>query len=678
MIPTDNIQKFSRKNLLPDSSGGIPNTPESDHIFQQNTKLLLRAREQYDSLLSFRRERARCIQYTFGDQFGDIIQDSEGCGGITERKYMMSKGITPLEMNIIRKNVKALLGVFRNMENEPLAIARDRDEQKLGEMMSIALQYAYQNGFIKEKDSRGYEEFLLSSVVCFRTGYDYNAERQTSDVTVELMDINRMFWDENTSGMYFENINTIGVLHDMSLGEILSKFAHNKKEKEQIITIYEQGFNGVSTDTFQFDKDHTDTDVNFYRSESKDTLRVYEIWTKESEDMYLCHDIASGEQYTLDISQEGAILAENQSRIQQMIDAGGSAEDASLIEYEYKVSEIWRVRYLTPNGFVLLQMDTPYAHGGHPFTIGAYPLVDGQVHSFVEDIINIQRMVNRLLTRIEFTRMNAAKGFGIVNENVLKHSKMSLKEFARQFTSPAGMVSLPFEPGEEPFKQYNDTSNYSGDVSMLQQYLELSKEVTGVFGALRGEDAKSSTPSSLYAQQAQNANNNIADAQEWYNGLLLKRNTKVMQVIQQFYQGVKYINIAGKDYDEESRWYDSDKIRNTGFDLSMQQSSSSQLYRQNNEQILLQLLQGGLIDIKSYLECSSSVSADKLLEKIRQREEEQQQQAQQQQALAQAQQAQLVQDQQSQQQATQQVPPPPQEGMPSQGDLRSMIPQQAQ
>ena len=92
--------------------------------------------------------------------------------------------------------------------------------------------------------------------------------------------------------------------------------------------------------------------------------------------------------------------------------------DAALIEYEYKVDQEWVVRYLTPNGYVLHQSVTPYLHGSHPFTIGAYPLVNGEIHSMVGDTINIQRMINRLIMRIEFSRMNDAKGFALVSPNI--------------------------------------------------------------------------------------------------------------------------------------------------------------------------------------------------------------------------------------------------------------------
>ena len=625
-INKTNWKKFRRSNLLPNADGSKPVTEQADTLFRQNRELLDRFHAMFNSLQHLRLDRARNVRYTFGDQLGDMIHDPDApCPqtGITERQYMMQQGIVPLEMNVIRKMTKALVGVYRQDRIEPTAIARDRDEQKLGEMMSIALQYAYQSNNLSETNARGYEEFLISAVPCFRVGFDWNAERKISDVAVELCDINRMAWDDNTTGQYFENISTIGYLHDLTIGQVLSRFARSRRDKAAIVQIYKDCERTYANNEQQFrNNDTRKTNIQFYTPLSSDKCRVIEIWSKEEREVYVCHDIATGEYYTTDIRREDDILADNAARVQQMIAAGGNAEDAALIEYEYKVDEEWVVRYLSPSGYVLHQEASPYTHGSHPFAIGAYPLIDGEVHSLVGDTINAQRMINRLTTRIEFSRMNDAKGFLVVRKRALENSGVTLDEFVGQYTSPKGVVSMDWD--EEPFKQITSNSAASsGDVQMLQTYFQLMDEITGVHGALRGEKAGSNTPSSLYAQQAQNANNNLADGQEWYNGLVRLRDQKMMMVIQQFYQGKRFINIAGKDYSEESRWYDSDKIRNCMFDLALVQSASNGVTRAQNESLLLELLKSGAIDPQTYLESTSAPFSDKLLERMKARQEEQ-------------------------------------------------------
>ena len=634
-----NFKKFTRRNLLPRADGSKPNNKQANDLFKQNIELLERFHRYYDSLFEFRENRARCKRYYFGDQLSDLIPDPEGCGMITEAEYMRKQGITPMAMNIIRKTGKAIIGVYRQSKLEPLAIARDRDEQKLGEMMSIALEYAYQNQQLEEINARGYEETLLSALPCFRVGYDFDNERKMSDVKVNLCDINRMAWDDNTNGLYFENISCIGYLHDMTIGQVLSRFAHSKQEKERIIEIYQGCRELYGNQNQQFRKDDRKRNISFYTTLNPDHCRVIEIWTKEQYDSFVCHDTARGEQFTIPTSEEQSIIAENQRRQVEMLQAGGNAEDAALIEYEYKVEEKWTVRYITPDGYVLHQSETPYWHGSHPFVIGAYPLVDGEIHSFVDDTINVQRVFNVTFMRQIYLRMNQAKGFGIVKRKVLERSKVTPEEFAAVYTSPSAIMALDWEDGEEIFKQFNETGNNTADSQIMQQCMDLMNEITGAHGAMRGEKAGSNTPASLYAQETENANNNIIDLQEWYNGLIRKRDYMMMMVIQQYYDDKRYLNIAGKDYSEESKWYDPQKVRNSQFDVALVESSANGVVRAQNEQLLLNLLNGQYIDPITYLECSASPFADKVLErmKVKQQEQAEAQQMADQQALAQQQ-----------------------------------------
>ena len=621
-LTKNNYKRFTRKNLLPNTDGSKPYSAAAEHIFQQNLQLLDRFHKYYDSLQDFRKNRERCKNYYFGDQLSDKVPDPHGCGLVSEEELMKRQGITPMSLNIIRKAVKAVLGVYCQSNFEPLAIARDRDEQKLGEMMSVAMEYVYQNQNLPEINTRGCEEFLLSAMPGFRVGFDINQERKSSDVVVSLIDDNRIGFDPNTTGQYFENISCIGYLHDMSIGEVLAKFAHSPAETAQIRQIYRDCEMQYSVTGQTFSKDTRRSQIDFYRPLQSEQCRVIEIWTKEPFYSFYCHDTAKGEQYFVSTADKQNIIAENNRRILEMVQVGGTAEDAALIDYEFKIEEKWVVRYLTPTGYVLRQEETPYAHGSHPFVIGAFPLVDGEIHSFVEDAINPQRMTNRLLSRIEYQRMNDIKGLFVVNKKIREKSDVTLSEIATTITSPAGVVELDWEGGEEPFKQYHSTSSKQDDVQMLGQYMNLLNEITGAHGAMRGEQAKSGTPSSLYAQETQNANNNIADMMQWYNGLIRKRDYKIMQVIQQYYTDRRYLNIAGKDYSEESKWYDPDKVRNSQFDLALIENQSQGVFRAQNENLLMMLLQNGAIDVETYLESSTSPFADKMLERIKQKQQE--------------------------------------------------------
>lgn len=645
-ITKNNYKKFSKRNLLPNADGSKPNSEQANNMFRKMQELLDKFSRDYSSLRWLRDYRARCVRYYFGRQLEDVIPNPNGCGNITEEEYMMQQGISPMSMNVIRKQGKSFIGIYRKSKKGPMAISRDREHQKEGEMMTVALEYVYQNRFVEEINARGYEEAVLSSIPCFRVGYDWDSRRKMSDVKVNLSDINRMAWDDNTSGLYFENISRIGYLHDMTIGDVLSRFAHSPRDKQAIEEIYKSCRQQFGSSNQQFQKDDRKRHLSFYEPLDPDMCRVIEIWQKEPTECWACHDTAKGETWTVPLSDEEGLIAENRRRQMEMMEAGGAAENAALIEYEYRVDEKWVARYLTPNAYVLKEEEEPYWHGSHPWAIGAFPLVDGEIHSTVDDAINPQRMVNRLMMRNEFLRMNDAKGITLVNKRILDRTGIDLNSIAKQLSSPNAVVAMEWEPGEEPLHQYNGSSTNSNDVHMLDLYLKLMDDVTGSHEAMRGESPNSSTPASLYAQEADNATNNIADLMEWYNGLILERDYKIMSVIQQFYTERRYLNIAGKDYSEEAKMYDPQKVRNTKFDLVLVNASSTGMMRLEGERLLNTVFNSNMTpdDRKTYLECSPEPLADKVLERIKAREREQadaaaqmmQEQAAQQPQLAQA------------------------------------------
>lgn len=76
------------------------------------------------------------------------------------------QGNIPMTNNLIRRLARTVIGVYRNQNKTPVCVARDRDEQTLGETMSTMLEYNNKINDIKELNARMFEEFLIS-------GYPY-------------------------------------------------------------------------------------------------------------------------------------------------------------------------------------------------------------------------------------------------------------------------------------------------------------------------------------------------------------------------------------------------------------------------------------------------------------------------------------------------------------------------
>ena len=650
-----NAKKFTRSNLLPKKDGSKPTNKQAEQEFEQNMELLDRCKRYYESLEYLRTENERNDRYLNGDQLSDTITDPDTGKQITEEAYIKKQGKNPIVINMLVKILTPILGIFSSKHLEPFVLMRDESKKRVGRVLTALMKTAYERLFIRNLDVEGLKEVIAHALVAFRTYYKYDSFRQTADVKIEVCETNRLFFDDNTTGLYGENLRTIGYLHDWALGDVLKNFAHSKDEGDRIIQLYKDCGSQYAAYSQQFDPKEKKRTLSFYGDYKPDKCRVIEVWTKEGMYTCRCHDIKTGDDYFIDIEDKPLVEEENARRIAEYGAKGIAAEEVPIIDtsfpYGDSYDEIWVVRYLTPNGYVLKKEVSPYEHGEHPFTIGIRTMTAGTITSLISTSIASQRMINALVQRIEYMRMAAAKGTLIVDQDQIDASRISLEEFGRQYSKAGSVIALKRgEQYKDPQLLTSENASAS-DMSMLQTHISMLADITGIHGPVRGEEAKSGTPSSLYMQETQNAQNNITELLEWYQGLLLFRNIKALKVMLQYYDDGRKVRIVGEDggYTEEE--YNHADIANLEYDVYMTESQDEgPLYIQNEDK-LFNLLSGGLISIKSYLRNSAAPYAEKLLETIEAEEEAtQKQQAEMQQQAAQAQQAQVEQQAQQPQQ----------------------------
>ena len=588
-----------------------------------NLMLLQRCRDMWDNLRPFRRKYKRMLDYGFGRQWNDYINDPDRPGRvITEAEYIKRQGKVPLVNNLIRKTTKAVVGLYGQNKTSSIIVARDRDEQKLSEMMSVALQYAYQCNSLDLLDRRALEDFLYSGAACQCVRYAWNRSRKMYDVRVSNENINRIFFNSDISDPRMADLNTFGVLRDMTLDELLESFARDAKDAERITGMYE----GVRSNA-DYSYDALDgrrfEDTDFYMPSDSNKYRVIEIWTKEGRSRLRVHDPLHGTYDIHEVEDEKAIREENRRRVNEFTGAGVDIDDVPVITYEWFVDRFWYSRYLTPSGQVLYECETPFEHQESPFVLSLYPLSNGEIHPFVEDFIDQQRYINRYITMLDFIRGASAKGVLIYPEEALGDT--SKEDIVRQWRSPNGVIFAKFKNLDKLPQALSHNAVQSSDYEMIRLQMNLFDEASGVHGALQGSAPKANTPASLYAQQAQNSSINLVDVLESFAFFKKERDYKILKVIQQFYTEPRYINIAGRDYSEEAKMYDPSKVRDLEFDNVLSEIPSTPIYRSITDNMLLEVLKQGLIDLETYLENSSMPFADKILESVRRKKEELQQ-----------------------------------------------------
>lgn len=600
------------------STNGSGNGRQIGEIERSHYPILLQAQKAWEEIEHFRHKRKRNRDYTYGKQWNDLIKLPDG-RVMSEEEYIREQGKVPLKNNLIRQMVKAVLGQFRNNQTQPVCIARDRQEQSLGELMSAAVQYAYQHNRLQELDSRTLEEFLISGICIQKIGYGYR--RGKTDVWVDEINPNRMFFNAMEDSRHWD-CTLIGELHDMTIAEVISRFSFGSRTRAvQLRNIYGEADNETVRHNFENLTAQSIDRLDFFMPSSPELCRVIEVWKLESNEVLSCHDFRSGEYYHIPVTEAGLIEKENDERLREARSKGIDEIAVPLIETEWSVIPSWHYRFFSPLGDLLDEGETPYWHGEHPYVFKLYPLIDGEVHAFVEDVIDQQRYINRLITMIDFIMGSSAKGVLLFPEDQIPNG-MTIEDIADEWTKYNGIILFRPRPGSPMPQQIAVNATQVGAYEMLSLQMRLFEDISGVHGAMQGKTAPSGTPASLYSQQVQYSSANLLDLFESFKTFREDRDIKIMKTIQQFYTNNRYISIAGNSCGKDASTYTPEEVRNTEFDLSIAETLSTPALRMASNEFLMELFRNGKISLEMLLQNGSFPFADKLLQAIRQNQPE--------------------------------------------------------
>lgn len=615
------MELHSLSKVKPEEADGMDSVKRDKlHNSQRAYDVLAMAQTYWSNMDDFRRERERNKRYTYGDQWDDTIT-VDGCR-MTEGEYIQKQGNVPLKNNLIRRLVRNVIGVYRSQSKEPVCNARDRDEQKHGETMSTVLQYNMQLNRMNELYARTMEEYMVGAFVVHRKWYGWRNDKL--DCWTDYVNPNRFFVDTNMRDFRGWDVTCCGEIHDISFGDLLGQFAQTPSDYERLANIYRAANNmrGFVSARASFGVSTRRKDIDFLLNTDESLCRVIEVWRKETKPRYRCHDYNNGDVFKIDVNDKKALVDDvNQQRLEQGLSLGMAKEDIPLVKAEWFVDSYWYYYYLTPFGDILAEGETPYAHKSHPYVFKAYPFIDGEIHSFVSDVIDQQRYANRLVTMYDWIMRASAKGLLLVPDECL--GDQSPEDFADAWTRFNGVVLYHAKPGVPAPTQVANNSTNIGISELLNLQLKFFEDISGVHGALQGRQGTTGTSGTLYAQQAQNATTSLLDLLDSFSQFVVDAAYKDVKNIQQFYDQKRTFNIAGRQATQIE--YDPEKIRDTEFDLSIVESTATPVYRQIANDYLVQFWQSGQITLQQLLEVGDFTFADQLLQSIKSQQQQMQQ-----------------------------------------------------
>lgn len=572
--------------------------------------VLLQAQQYWFNMEAFRRTRERNKQYAYGDQWKDhVIVDGLS---MTEEEYIKMQGNVPLKNNLIRRLIRNVMGVYRGQSKEPTCTARDRDEQQLGETMSVILQCNAQVNRRTEIDARTFEDFLIGGLAVHRKWFGWRDDKL--DCWTDYVNPNNFFIDSNMRDFRGWDVTCLGEIHDISFEALCSQFAETPQDYARLAEIYKHARDkeAITLVYNEFSKSEI-RNFDFLYTNNSSLCRVIEVWRKESKPRYRCHDYNNGDVFKVDIEDYDALVVRvNQDRIRRGREAGMAIEDIPLIQSEWCIDDYWYYYYLTPFGDILKEGETPYEHNSHPYVFKAYPYIDGEIHAFVADVIDQQRYTNRLITLYDWIMRASAKGVLLFPEECLP-TNMSLNDIADEWSRFNGVIAIKTKGTASLPQQIANNSTNIGITELLNLQLKFFEDISGVNGALQGKPGYSGMSASLYNQQTQNSTTSLLDLLDSFSMFIVDGAYKDVKNMQQFYDTKRVFNIAGKTAMIE---YDPRKIRDVEFDLSIIESTSTPAYRQMANDFLMEIWKTGQISLEQLLQHGNFPFADELLQNI--------------------------------------------------------------
>ena len=578
--------------------------------------VLMEAQHYWNQMDDFRKERERNKNYNFGKQWNDLICIDGKT--MTEEEYIMQQGNVPLKNNQIRRLVRAGVGVFRSQGKEPACFARDRAEQEYGEMASTLLQYNMQLNHMSELNARSFEEYLISAFIAHKKTFCWRNGKL--DCWTTNVPPNEIFIDNNMRDVRGWDLRCIGQIHDVPFGELLEQFADSPEKVRRLKEIYKcadnKSYIASYAEKFGYSRQQN---WDFLFTNKPGMCRVIEVWRKEHKARWLCHDLQNGELFKINEEDyQREVVMVNEERLSMARQVGMNEADVPLIEPKWVVDNYWYFYYLSPFGDILLEGETPYEHGSHPYVFKAYPFLDGEIHSFVADVIDQQRYANRLITLYDWVIRSSAKGVLLVPDDCLGDTR--IEDFAESWTQVNGVIVYkPSKSGRMP-EQIAANSTNIGIGELLNIQLRFFEEISGITSALQGKVGFSGQSAAHYNMQTQNATTTLLDLLESFSSFVIEGAYKDVKNIQQFYDDKKIIEIVGKDSNHVVD--NPQKIRDLEFDLNITESTSTPTYRYMVNEYLMELFKMQAISIEQMLEHSTLPFADELLQSINAQKEQ--------------------------------------------------------
>lgn len=412
-------------------------------------KLTDECREAWQQLELFRRHRRRCKDFAYGRQWGDTVRLASG-RIVSEEQRMIESGRPAVTNNLIGRMIKQTIGYYRHLT---------RETADTGENVDLSGDF----GRIEAIDARALEEFLISGMTVQRIKRKQDAWLPGYEISNQSPEriFFRRFTEPDGADARF-----IGLLHDLSLSTLIERFAHKCATRAEKIADSFRRFRDAAVPCLAGSVDFNEADI-------PDLTRVVEVWRLCYLNVMEIYDPEKGNLFT------GVSTPATAARLDRINRRRGKERRRMLISRTRR-AEVWEESWLLTDGTLLDRSYHP-KRTPLPIALRLYPMVDGEVHSLVESVIDQQKFVNRLVGLLDEILGASAKGAVLYPVDQLPDG-MTWQELRRLWSSPSAI--LPFKRTSKNIqpRQLNGGGSCAGATELLKTQLSLFDDISGAGG----------------------------------------------------------------------------------------------------------------------------------------------------------------------------------------------------
>lgn len=429
---------------------------KEDYIFGK-------AREAWNSLGAYRGDRRRCKRYVFGNQWDDMID--VGGRRMSEYQFIREQGQNPLKNNILRRIVRNVTGAYRANYKVPTAGEEENGgNSEETEEKNRRIRRLFGANRMDSLLPRLLEEFLISGLAAVRITRGTGGGRLGKRILPVTPD--NFFFHSDGYDPRGWDVDLIGEVHYVGYENLTARLCRTAEEIKRIESIYAA------------------------ERDNNSLCKVTEVWYRDTETWGFIHDEKESRLYRMPM--------------EEICRQTGKGEDPDIRSHSRTV---WRSAWYAEEGRLLKSGATA---DRHPYVWKAYPFLDGEIHSYVGDIIDQQRYVNHLITLYDFIMKSSAKGVLLFPDESLPRG-MNLQDVANEWSRFNGVIPYRAQPGVPLPTQVSGNAANIGITELLKIEMQMLEDISGVSPTLQGKLETTAASGTLFAQQNQAALTSLLD-----------------------------------------------------------------------------------------------------------------------------------------------------------------------